>query len=361
MKYYIIIALCLLALLSACAVQRHKLSPTAKINLLDADVFYQQKNVEKALESYLKVLQDNPEHAHALRRVGDIYLYWGEQNPDKEIENNKKAYEAYAKAITVMETYETPKDDELASIRTMKKNSEGAWVRIYNSADRQLSLGNTMDAVAGFEIAAALDKTKFQPIFKLKEIYDTKLDDDDKAEEYLLKLYELKPKELPVLQEIGAFYYNKKDFPKSLEFFLKAKELSPRDINILMNITFCYFELERNQDALAITKEILAIDPRNIDALSNAKIITMDSEDDAAAIGYTKTLLEIRDDDTDYNHICNLLNKTLNYPELITYAEKWRAFDETSKEAVQYIILGANMTKNKALETRYIDILKKMQ
>jgi len=360
MKYYAILALALLTLLSACAGSRQKLSPVGNINLKDADVYYQQKNVDKAFDSYQKVLQDNPDHAKALRRVADIYLYRGEENPDKDIEYNKKAYEAYTRAINVMETFPNLKEDELIEIRDMKKRKLGAWTKIFISADKQLSLGNTMQAIEGFEIAAALDKSDIRPLVKLKDIYEKDLKDEVKAEELLLKLYETKPKELVLLQEIGAFYFNKKDFAKSLGFFLQAKELSPLDINIMMNISFCYFELEKMPEALAITKEILAIESRNIDALTNAKIISMNAEDDQAAIDYTKTLLDIRPDDTDFLHICNLLNKTKNFPELITYAEMWYRYDETSREAVQYIILGANQTKNKTMEIRYIDILKKM-
>ena len=55
-----------------------KLSPQGNVNLKTADVYYSQQDVEQAEIYYLKVLEDNPDHAIALRRLGDISLFKAE-------------------------------------------------------------------------------------------------------------------------------------------------------------------------------------------------------------------------------------------------------------------------------------------
>lgn len=360
MKHLVILTLAMLLLLSACATNREKLSPRAMVDLKSADVAYNQQNVEEALKFYNLVLSDNPNHAHALRRVADINLYYGETIADKAVGYNKTAFENYDQAIAIMEKYENPKEDELATIRDMKKRRLSSWTRIFNAAETQLAEGNTAQAIVIFETVAELDPTRTEPLYKLATIYQKDMKDEAKAEAILLKIYDVNPEDTDVLQQMGIFYLNKQEYAEAIPFFEKVKLAEPLNVNNLMNLSYCQFELEQYEAAKLNNQLVLAIEPNNEDALADAKYIAYKLKDNEAALGYLKSLLAVRDNDQDYQEISFLLNEMKNYEEMITYARKWHNYDETNKDAVRLVILGAQMVKDKALETEFSNILKSM-
>lgn len=360
MKRLVILALAAMLFLTACATNREKLNPRAMVDLKSANVAYNQQNVEEALRYYNLVLTDNPNHAHALRRVADINLYYGETIADKAAEYNKAAYEGYDKAIATMEKYEKTTDEERATIRDMKKRRISAWTRIFNAADAQLTEGNTAKAIEIFELVSAMDPARTEPLYKLANIYQKELKDEAQAEAILLKIYEVDPNDAEVQQQMGIFYLNKKDYTAAIPFFEKVKLAEPLNVNNLMNLSFCQFELEQYEAAKLNNQLVLAIEPRNEDAISDAKYIAYKLKDNAGALDYLKQLLALRDNDKDYQEISFLLNEMKNYAEMITYARKWYNYDETNKDAVRLVILGAQKTGNKALETEYNNILKKI-
>jgi tetratricopeptide (TPR) repeat protein len=206
-----------------------------------------------------------------------------------------------------------------------------------------------------------MDSSRVEPLIKLKTIYQKDLEDPEKAEEILLKIYAKDPNDVLLLQELGIFYLNQKDYAKAKTFFEQVKVLEPLNVNNLMNLSYCQFEMEDYAAAKVNNQLVLNIDPLNIDALSDAKYIAYKQNDNAAALEYLKQLLSQRDDDKDYQEIVILLREAENYTELITYATKWHRYDETSKEAVQWLILGAQMTNNKDMMQQYSNILKGME
>ena len=361
MRYLLAATLITVLLLSACSASRQKLSPQANVALKDANVYYQQKNVEKALESYLKVLKDNPDHVIALRRVADINLYFGEQYQSKAIEFNQKAFENYAKAIAVTETFTKLNEDDQADLRDMKRRQKGAWSRVFGASDQLLQQGNTSDALKGFQIAAQLDPERIEPLIKMKDIYEKELKDPSKAESIMLQLYEKKPKEVLLLQEIGAFYFNKPDYNKALEFFQKASAENPLDTNILMNISFCYYELKDYLNSLIATEKVLQVEPSNLDALRNARAIAIQLNQNDKAIAYMIQILQISESDEDYLALCRLLSNGQRFEELVVWAEKWFKYDPTSVMAAQFAQLAATRLNNKALIDKYNGILKNLQ
>ncbi len=361
MKRVILIAIATMLILSGCASARQKLSPRANVTLKDANVYYQQQNVEKALEGYKAVLQDNPDYVLALRRVADINLYYGEKDPEKTIEYNKMAFELYSRAISVTESFPNLTEKDNVDLRDMKKRKQSAWTRIFSASDRLLSAGNTQESLKGFEVAAALDKDRIEPLIKLKDIYEKELKDEVKAEQILLKLYQRKPKEIALLEEIGAFYFNRKDYTKSLDFFTKASAEAPTNTNLLMNISFCHYEMKQYGEALKATQAVIKLEPRNIDALKNAKAIAINQNNDALALDYLKQILNLEESDADYLAICALLNKVSDYAQLVVWGEKWYSYDETSKDAVRFVLLGASNTKDKVTEAKYLKILNNLK
>ena len=361
MKRLVILLAASMILLAACSTTREKLSPRAMVDLKSADVAYNQQNVEEALSLYENVLADNPAHAHALRRLSDINYYFAENNPDKAVEGNMTAFSGYGQAIKIMEKYEKPTDKERAAIRDMKKRRTSAWARVFSAAEAEEKAGNTAAAIEIYEQVSALDTERTEPLYKLANIYQQELKDEAKAEEILLKIYSVNPEDVNVLQQMGIFYLNKKEYETAIGYFEKVKVTEPMNVNNLMNLSYCQFELEQFDAAKINNELVLALEPRNEAALSDARYIALKLNDNQTAANHLKKLLDIRDNDTDYQDICALLNQQERFDELITYARRWHEYDETSQFAVQFVILGAQKTKNKSLETEFSNILKNLK
>ena len=238
MNRFIIFTMVLAMLLTACATSRQKLSPQARVDLMTANEAYTRQNVEEAEQYYKLVLEDNPDYAHALRRMGDISLYNGERFADRTVEFNKAAYEYYDKSINVMEGFEKKKESDMADIRDMKRRKTSAWTRIFKEGEKQADEGNTAEAMKIFEAVAAMDSSRVEPLIKLKTIYQKDLEDPEKAEEILLKIYAKDPNDVLLLQELGIFYLNQKDYAKAKTFFEQVKELEPLNVNNLMNLSY---------------------------------------------------------------------------------------------------------------------------
>ena len=360
MKKQIIIVLATMLLLGACAAPRQKLSPQANVALKSANVYYAQKDTEQALPLYKQVLADNPDHIIALRRVGDINLYNGEVFTARAVEFNQIAYDSYARALKAYETFATLTDDDIIDKRDIAKRKESAWIRIFKEAEKQQAEGNSTDALLTFELAYSLDNNRIEPLIKMKEIYTKDLNDKVKAEQIMLKLFTARPNELPIIQELAAYYYNENNYNEALKYFEQARIQIPNDSNNLLNIAACHSELKDYTSSMSVIEQVLALEPNNTDALTNAQLLSAATNNNTARIGYLKRLLLIRENSEDYTAICALLNIEKQYVDLLTYAGKWYNYDSTSKTAVQFLLLGAQQTQNKALTKQYSDLLQKM-
>jgi len=360
MKKLIIMLLAITLALGACSTARQKLTPQGNVDFKTAQVYYAQQNVEKAEEYYAKVLADNPDHALSMRRMADINLHKGENNPTNGVQYNKTAFELYDKAIKTYESWQNLTDDERMDVRDMNKRRDSAWVRVFTAGERAYTQGNTMEAKEIFELASSLDPARPQPMIRLKDIYQKDLNDPARAEQILLQLVEKDPTNLPYLLETGAFYFNQENFAQAAVYFERAKTVAPSDINNLLNLSFAYYELENYDKAMEITQLALNLEPNNIDIIDNAKNIAYQKEDHALAVQYLEQLIERRYREEDFTLITYLLNEQEDYAKLITYAKKWYDWDDSSRFAVQYIIFAAQKTGDATLQKTYSDILKAM-
>jgi len=361
MRNLLIVLIAITLALGACSTTRQKLTPQGNVNFKTAQVYYAQQNIEKAEEFYTKVLADNPDHALSLRRLADLNLHQGSEiAPIDALEYNKTAYELYDRALKIYKSYENPTDQELADIRDMGKRLTNAWVLVYKAGENAYAAKNTQQAKEIFELASTLDPSKPEPLISLKVIYQNDLNDPAKAEAILLQLLEKDPQKLEYLLETGAFYFNQDNYAEAVKYFERAREVSPADIDNLMNLSYAYYEMENYDKALQYTELALNLEPNDISIIDNAKNIAYKKNDNAKAVQYLEQLIELRQDEEDFNLITYLLNEMEDYDRLVTYAKKWYDWDETSKFAVQYIILAAQRKGDTALQKTYSDILKAM-
>lgn len=361
MKHLIVVALVAVLFLSACASPRQKLSPKGNVDFKTANVYYAQKNVEKAQEYYEKVLQDNPDYAIALRRVADINLYNGEMFANRSVELNTAAFNGYAKAIEVTKAFDKLTEQDRLDIRDMEKRKLSAWTRIFKSAEDQMEAGNTVDAVKIFELANQLDPKRDEPLKMLFSIYQKDESKQARAEEIARKLYSNDPDNVELIALMAAFHYNKDDFQQALTYFERIREINPNDVNNLLSISVCKFELKDYQGTLEVLQKVLILEPRNLEALTDAKITAYELKRKDLAFDYLKRILDIKADEDVLRQITMLLNEMENYSEMVVYAERWYEYNKTNKEPLQWAILAAQKLKNKTLENKFTNLLKQIK
>lgn len=360
MRKLMIALLVLMLALGACSTARQKLSPQANVNAKTANVYYAQKNVDKAQSFYALVLEEHPDHALSLRRMGDIFLHKGENFPDKAVEYNKEAFLYYSKALDIYGEYENLTDEERLDIRGMTRNREGAWVRIYRAGDLKLEDSQTREAMEIFELAHELNPERFEPMIRLKDIYQKEFEDNERAEEILLALIEQDPDNLDYNLETGAFFYNIKDYNKAAMYFEKVSVLAPANLNNLQNLAFAYYEISQYEKALSVIQKALDLSTTDPDLLESAAEIADKSGKQELKVQYLKQLIEIRHITDDYAVLVSTLNQLEKYQDMIEYAQKWYQWDNESKDAVNFIILGAAQLGNDALRETFSKILRSM-
>ena len=360
MKKVLFLLTALLLVLTACSTARQKLSPQCNVNLKTADVYYSQENVDQAEIYYLKVLEDNPDHVIALRRLGDISLFKAENFTAREVEFYEDAFEYYSKAISVTENFPELTNQDRIDLRDMRKRKERAWARIYMAAEKEKEAGNTQKAKEIFELAHKLEPDRPEPMIQLKNIYLVDIKDEVKAEQILKQLLQKDPDKLEYLLEMGTFYYNKGNYAEAVKYFDHARVQNPTNVDNLMNIYACYYELKDYEKAMIATKTALEIEPNNLDLLENARSIADQMNDLDQSIEYLKRILDIRPNEDTYSILAAHLMQKQDWQQLIKYAEEWYNWDTTNKIAVEYIIWAAQQSGNRLLATKYSEIKNKM-
>ncbi len=361
MRNLSIIVLAVILLTTACAGPRQKLSPKANVALRTANMNYSQKIIEDAEKNYLIVLEDCPEHAEALNRMGRISYARAEQIPGTALENYTKAFDYVSKSIETYNSFDPFTDADRREVKELTDLRTSSWTRIFQIAEKERTDGNTKQAVEIYQKLLKMDPQRDEPLRMMYEVYSDDPSKSELAEQTLMEIYAKNPDDVGVLKNLGAFYYNEKeDYAKALEFYERVKVKEPTDVNTLQLIATCQFELEMYEEALSSLQMVLNIEPQNTDALFDAKVIAHKIKNFDLALEYMRKLLAIHEGEEELREITYLLAEMNRPEEMITMAEKWYELNPTSKDAVLMIINAAKATKNKTLETKYSNIYKEM-
>jgi tetratricopeptide (TPR) repeat protein len=361
MRNLSIVVLALVLLITACAGPRQKLSPKANVALRTANMYYNQKIIEDAEKNYIIVLEDRPDHAEALSRMGRICYARAEQLPGKALENYTQSFDYVSRSIETFNSFDPITEADRREIKELTDLRTSAWTRIFQIAEKEREDGNTKEAVDIYRQLLEMDPQRDEPLRMMYEVYRDDPTKAELAEQTLMQIYEKNPEDVGVLKNLGAFYYNdKEDYTKALEYYEKVKAKEPTDVNTLQLISTCQFELEMYDEALSNLQMVLNIEPQNTDALFDAKVIAHKLENLDLALEYMRKLLAIHEGEEELREITYLLAEMNRPEEMITMAEKWHELDPTSKDAVLMIINAAKATKNKTLENKYSKIYKDM-
>ena len=94
-----------------------------------------------------------------------------------------------------------------------------------------------------------------------------------------------------MIENLGAFFYDLKDYPFCIEHLLMAHDLTPRQTKVLNGIAACYVRLSQHNKAEEYVKKALSIQPSNLASLQILGGIYLKSEKyEAARLCYQQIL-----------------------------------------------------------------------
>lgn len=338
-----------------------KIRGQAKVDLRSANLYAQQKNTEKALGFYLKVIDAYPDHVESLFNIAGIYNNEALEEYDKADELYAKSVQYYKKTLEAIESI--PNWKEYEHFSQYRKESirmiANQWSRVFKDAF-ELYHEQKYDESEAILFDLKKDTPDSLNIYQLLAAIEGERGNKDKQLEYFGVLLEKNPNDEKILINIADQYYQAKEYQEAISYFERLATIAPTNTEYLLFNGICYLYLENKEKALEIFEQVLVIDPNNIDALANASYIVQAAGNDQKAIEYMKKLYQVENTEDNLTTLCYQLAKVQNWTELIVYAKQWRTLDSGNKEPVQLIILAAGNLKDKALQQEYTNILKKM-
>lgn len=200
-----------------------------------ASGFINEKNFEKALAEYKKIIEFEPNDFNAHFNSGAIYSKKG------EIEQARKEYEEAVRInpesisghMTLAKTYDR--------LRLYSKASDEYEVVVFLDKDEKAS------RTAAFQLKLVEGKKLF---------FDKQLDPAAKIFNEILEDY---PNNNDAYFFLAEIHNRQEEYNEAVKKFQKIIELNPNDLRSLLRLALTYEQLSREQDALEVYEKVVSI------------------------------------------------------------------------------------------------------
>jgi tetratricopeptide (TPR) repeat protein len=252
-------------------------------------IHYGDNRIDRAIEQFELVIDENPNFAEVYIYLGDCYM----------------AKKDYMKARTyfdkALEVDPAILDEEFGfRVDTSKDMSfqellEHYWREFFNDGVDAAKGADFPRAEESFQNAALMDSTN-----------------------------------IDTYTNLAIVQMNQNKWNEAIESLKRAIELNPGELSIRENLGFCYIQLKDYDNAIKEFEKILAIDPENVPALENISFAYEAKGDFEGAVPFYTKLLELKPDDKNkwYNLGVSYHNQE-NYSKAI---EAFKKVDELSPE-----------------------------
>ncbi|MBN1525915.1 MAG: AAA family ATPase [Spirochaetales bacterium] len=204
------------------------------------NIYYDMKDYDRAVESYKKAIEIQPEYYWAHFNIG---LSIRQKYPGDEKKNNE-AKEWFEKTLALNDEY-YPAYNEIGLYYLEKEE--------LNKAD------------AAFHNAMKIFPSYKFPYFNCALI-EKKRGDTAKAREYLMKAVELDQGYVAALNNLGILYYDEKDYQTALYYYARALEHDDEYLFALYNLGLVFSSIEEYRKAHDMFAKALKIDQSYIPA-----------------------------------------------------------------------------------------------
>ncbi len=226
--------------------------------LKSAEKFIKEGKLDKAIEEYKKIVDENPSDCSAISLVGDLYIKVGKIKDGVsqfiKVADYYRAQGFYDKAIAAYNrVYKLdPTNKEIAMVLADLYEKRGltsqARVLYLEIAEKYMIGGRTKEALEIYRKVVELDKGNIKTRTLLVELYKKEKMIDEAVEE---------------LNAIGESLIKAGNVKEALEYFNKANELKPNDQRATKNIVELYIKSQDYRKAIETIKEYLKISPNN--------------------------------------------------------------------------------------------------
>ena len=124
------------------------------------------------------------------------------------------------------------------------------------------------------------------------------LNNEEKADEYLLKTLELDPENDIILKHLSDGSYIRQEHEKCYGYIQQLIEIEKADIEDYTNLIFCCIQLDRIDEALEYAEKVIELDPTNLDVFATLTIVYEDLEDKEKLKEVCERIINLKDDGT---------------------------------------------------------------
>ena len=202
----------------------------------------------------------------------------------------------------LLDHYEKEKNyDEIIRLidEIILENPEKATSLLFRKANALIELEKYSQAITTLNVyvkdCTKDEKIKAYTVIATCYMY---LENEEKAEEYLLKTLELDPKNDIILKHLSYTSYINHEYGKCYGYIEKLIEIKKADIEDYTNLIFCCIQLDRIDEALEYAEKIIEIDPTNLDVFATLTIVYGDLDDEDKLKEVCERIINLKDDGT---------------------------------------------------------------
>ncbi|MBR0058303.1 MAG: tetratricopeptide repeat protein [Methanobrevibacter sp.] len=207
---------------------------------------------------------------------------------------------------------------------------EKASSLLFRKAEALVALEKCDQAITTLKVYVkdCSEKEKIKSYILIASCY-MNIDNDKKAEEYLVKILDIDPENDIILKQLSYMAYINQNFERCCYLVKILIKIDKADIEDYINMIFCCIQLDRIDESLKYAEKVIELDPTNLDVFATLTIVYENMEDEKKLNEVCKRIINLKDDGT----LQIILLKAQAYLEL---GKKEEAFEFINKAIKLY-------------------------
>ena len=179
------------------------------------------------------------------------------------------------------------------------KDPEKASKLLFRKANALIEIKKYSQAITTLKVYVknCSNKEKIKSYVLIASCY-MGLDNDKKAEEYLIKTLDVDPENDMVLKQLSYMAYINQDFEKCCYFIKILIKIDKADIEDYTNLIYCCIQLNMIDDALKYAEKVIELDPTNLDVFTTLTIVYENLDDEVKLKEVCEKIINLKDDGT---------------------------------------------------------------
>ncbi len=279
------------------------------------------QNDNQAIACYQTILDLHPNNLQAIRSLASVYFAKADYRKAKEYftqasqiepENYKNFYSlgliaSYEKEFTAALTF----FEQALAISPYQKESLIGQAYVLDQ------LGRTEESIACYQKIIEIDPAYASAYSSLGILYN-KLGKPEEAEKNYLLAVQLNKNDYESYYDLGILADRKKELLQAIQYFEKAIEINPDFTKAYDYLAYYYMQTRDYQRAAALYQKMLEIDPAYSNAYYNMGIINIRLQNAEAAIGNLNKAVTLNPTDYEAYFQMGKLYKQMNMPQQAT-------------------------------------------